>query len=314
MKDIQFALSVGSLYRQRFVGFAYEPSWLAHQLNLLYLPLWLAASITGDSAHERRAGWLTFERLLFFLGTLVLYLTLSRVGIAAFILVLLFYLITRLFFSTRGMENAQRSRFRRLVPLLFLILPAGLLAILWTLTKLDFRMAQLFTINLRGRSDPLLYLAEKLSLATRFVFWEAGLNIFSDHPLTGVGLGKAGYYMPDALSAFALQLVEVRNLLYRSNTLLNIKSIWIRLLAETGIIGFSFFIGWLTVSFADGWKLIRSASSQQKTLGWMACFTLVAFLLEGFSLDTFALPYLWISLGLAGGCGVLADADKAGSA
>ena len=33
----------------------------------------------------------------------------------------------------------------------------------------------------------------------------------------------------------------------------------------------------------------------------MGCFALLAFLLEGFSLDTYALPYLWFSTGLAAG-------------
>ena len=34
---------------------------------------------------------------------------------------------------------------------------------------------------------------------------------------------------------------------------------------------------------------------------WMGCFSLLAFILEGFSLDTFALPYIWFSVGLAVG-------------
>ena len=33
--------SSGVLYRGRATGLAYEPSWLAHQLNMVYLPIWL---------------------------------------------------------------------------------------------------------------------------------------------------------------------------------------------------------------------------------------------------------------------------------
>lgn len=48
--------------------------------------------------------------------------------------------------------------------------------------------------------------------------------------------------------------------------------------------------------------MIRS-SSLIKTIGLMGCFLLpFAFLLEGFSLDTFALPYLWVSMGVGRRC------------
>ena len=43
--DIQAVFSIGTLYRQRPAGFTLEPSWLANQLNMLYLPLWLAATV-----------------------------------------------------------------------------------------------------------------------------------------------------------------------------------------------------------------------------------------------------------------------------
>ena len=39
----------------------------------------------------------------------------------------------------------------------------------------------------------------------------------------------------------------------------------------------------------------------KRTAAWMGCFALLAFILEGFSLDTFALPYIWFSSGLAAG-------------
>jgi hypothetical protein len=35
-----------------------------------------------------------------------------------------------------------------------------------------------------------------------------------------------------------------------------------------------------------------------RTLGWMGVFVILSFLAEGFSVDSFALPYLWFALGL----------------
>lgn len=303
MKSIQYSLSVGSLYRQRFVGFTLEPSWLAHQLNLLFLPFWFAASVSSYSAFPRR-GWLSLERVLFAVGVLVLFLTLSRVGLAAFLLTALFFILCmvhkRITFSMRQVTRPARRRLIRLAAFFGILLAmfAFVLALGWVLSKLDFRMANLFHIQWRGRSDPVLYLAEKLSLAARFVYWDAGLGVFNDFPLLGVGLGHAGFYLPDQLNDYALRLVEVCDLLFRSQTLLNIKSLWIRILAETGIVGFSFFLLWYLQSIIQALHALSQTDPLLRTIGWMGCFTLIAFLLEGFSLDTFALPYLWFSIGI----------------
>ncbi|MBR6088637.1 MAG: O-antigen ligase family protein, partial [Anaerolineaceae bacterium] len=304
MQQIQFAVSVGSLYRQRFVGFTLEPSWLAHQLNLLYLPLWFAASVTGYSAFRFRLRFLTVERVLFAAGMLVLFLTLSRVGLAAFLITAAFAAIVfvrRLIRKLAGTFPEHRQRQITILAFLGVLIVLALAAygILRLLMKLDFRMSELFSIDFIGRSDPLFYLAEKLSLAARFVYWDGGLSIFNKYPLLGVGLGHAGYFLPQSLNNYAYRLIEVRNLLFHSDTLLNIKSLWIRILAESGIIGFSFFFIWHLRSLLGCTLCLGSSNRTRSTAAWMGCFTLLAFLLEGFSLDTFALPYLWFSAGLS---------------
>ena len=306
MKTIQFTLSIGSLYRQRFVGFTLEPSWLAHQLNLLYLPFWFAASVTGYSAFSHRLKFLTVERILFAAGMLVLFLTLSRVGLAAFLTTAAFcalVFVHRVVKKLAGNFPKEKQRFITIALYggILILLTAAAYGILRLLMKLDFRMAGLFDIQFLGRSDPVFYLAEKLSLAARFVYWDGGLSIFNAFPLLGVGTGHAGYYLPSMLNDYAFRLVEVRDLLFHSNTLLNIKSLWIRILAESGIVGFIFFFIWYLRSFLTSALALRSKNILTSTASWMGCFTLLAFLLEGFSLDTYALPYLWFSAGLSAG-------------
>jgi O-antigen ligase len=306
MQQIQFTLSIGSLYRQRFVGFTLEPSWLAHQLNLLYLPFWFAASITGFTAFRFRLKFITVERILFAVGMLVLFLTLSRVGLAAFLITAGFaglVFVSRLIKKFAGSFPVEKRRMITLLAVLGIILLTAVIAyiILRLLMKLDFRMAEIFSIDLEGRSDPFFYLSEKLSLAARFVYWDGGITIFNEHPLFGVGLGHAGYHLPQSLNDYAYRLVEVRSLLYHSNTLLNIKSLWIRILAESGIFGFTFFFVWYLRSLLGDLLHLQEQDTLKCTATWMGCFTLLAFTLEGFSLDTFALPYLWFSTGLAAG-------------
>jgi uncharacterized membrane protein len=93
-------------------------------------------------------------------------------------------------------------------------------------------------------------------------------------------------------------LAEVRNLLYRTSGLLNTKSLWFRLLAETGIIGFAFFLAWLYVLVLSGIKLNQHTSRLLKTVGMAGIMVIIGLTIEGFSIDSFAMPYLWVSTGI----------------
>ena len=90
----------------------------------------------------------------------------------------------------------------------------------------------------------------------------------------------------------------MRRLVYRSHVLLNIKNLWVRLLAETGIIGFSVFICWMIYLFISATQNLNKKNKLISVLAWTGIFVLIALIVEGFSIDSFALPYWWISLGL----------------
>jgi O-antigen ligase len=310
MRSIQEFFSVGPLYRQRTAGFALEPSWLAHQLNMVYLPYWLAATVRRFSVHRKLWG-ISLENLLLVAGVTVLGLTLSRVGLLAFLLTVGYLLIrANLMLADRirtwilhpRNEYMQKHPFQQQLiqtGIFFglLLLYAGILAgVALVLSKVDPRMQKMFSFSFG--QDAILRYADQLAFATRLVYWQAGWNIFNQHPFLGVGLGNAGFYFPQALPAFAWKLVEVHGLAYRGVVLMNIKSIWVRLLAETGIAGFALFCSWM----ATVWFSARSAEVQKNplaaTIGLGGQLMLIAFLLEGFSVDSFALPYLWISAGL----------------
>jgi O-antigen ligase len=74
---------------------------------------------------------------------------------------------------------------------------------------------------------------------------------------------------------------------------MNIKSFWIRLLAETGIVGFVFFVSWYATLARAGFSAWSSSDPLLRMLGLAGLFMLVGFLAEGFSVDSYALPYLW---------------------
>ena len=164
-------------------------------------------------------------------------------------------------------------------------------------SKVDPRMANLFNFEY-GVDNPLLRYAEKLTFASRLVYWEAGWNVFNDYPWTGVGLGNAGFFFYDRLPPYAWKLEEIRELVYHSTEILNTKSLWVRLLSETGIIGFSFYACWLVVNWFTAKVMLQSRKKLFLMFAYFGIFVVLGMLIEGFSIDTFALPYYWISLGL----------------
>ena len=85
-----------------------------------------------------------------------------------------------------------------------------------------------------------------------------------------------------------------------------------RLLAETGIIGFSFFVSWLVLHWRDANQLEKEGSSTLlKSMGFIGKLVVIAFIFEGISLDTFALPYYWIALGLVAASSIIAGQTSA---
>jgi hypothetical protein len=117
-------------------------------------------------------------------------------------------------------------------------------------------------------------------------------------------LGNAGFYFPDKMPSFGWELVEINNMFYRWPALPNIKSLWVRIPAETGLVGFGLFLGWFYLLWQSA-RLARSSADPGdkdhpllNTLGWAGSFAWIAFLIEGFSIDSLALPYFWFAMAL----------------
>ena len=306
MFSIQGALSARVLYRQRATGFALEPSWLAHQLNMLYLPFWISASVTGYSSHSFRLRKISFENILLIGGVLALGLTLSRVGFAAF-LIMAALAFTRMhprlvstiqnWVSMKWKTGTTPDR-KTISNLMFIVYALILALVIFIFYKIDPRMASLFKFSF-DQDNPLLRYFNQLKFGDRVVYWLTGWNIFNQFPILGVGLGNAGFYFPENIPAYGWSLLEVRRLLYRSHLLLNVKSLWFRLLAETGIVGTSLFIGWVISLISCLIEKYRSLNQREKMMGFAGLLVIVGMAFEGLSIDSFAMPYWWVSLGLA---------------
>lgn len=306
MFDFQGALSARVLYRQRATGFALEPSWLAHQLNMFYLPFWISATVTGYSSHSLRLKKISIENILLIGGAISLGLTLSRVGFAAF-LCMGALTFTRIHpklvsFIHNWLTSKQKTRIkpdRKTISIGMIISYAFLTVLLvFVYYRIDPRMATLFKFSFEQDNSLLRYF-NQLKFGDRVVYWLTGWNIFNEFPIFGVGLGNAGFYFPQNIPAYGWSLLEVRRLLYRSHLLLNVKSLWFRLLAETGIIGFSLFTGWIISLISSMVDKYRSVNRLERMMGFAGLLVAVGMIFEGLSIDSFAMPYWWVSLGLA---------------
>lgn len=302
----------GNLYPGRATGLAYEPSWLAHQLNLLFLPYWLAATVQRSSAMRfRLLRRISLENILLLGGVLVLYLSLSRVGWLSFLACLAYLILlanvrlvhwARARFQPHLQSSAARRALLRLLPALLsiglVIAYLGLgIGSAYLLSKVDFRMARLFDPALLEQGG-LLEIANQLVFAERVVFWQTGLEVFNKFPILGVGPGNVGYFFPTDMPAFGWALHEVSLILHELDSLPNAKSMWVRILAENGIVGLSVFAGWLFLQWTYARQIKHlTADPFLRTMEMMTALVVVALIVEGFSVDTYALPYFWLALG-----------------
>lgn len=323
MEHIQNFMDLKGFYPTRVSGFAYEPSWYGHQLNMLYLPIWLAASLQGYSAHRLRLLKISLENILLVVGIGTLFLSFSRVGWLALGLVLAYVLIRAALWLGGRLHRWILAHLRLHAASRWLVSTAVSIALVVTFLG-AFGTGFYEVVRFGGRYDPRLQkifapdifeggiyrAANNLSFAERLVFWASGWGVFNDHALLGVGLGNAGYYFPTKMPIFGWSLVEVRTDIFLVTTLPNTKSLWTRLLAETGLLGFTCWLAWLYMLW-QATRFIRTSKDKMlRSIGLAGMLALVALLVEGFSIDSFALPYIWVVMGIVSAASLVRQQEQ----
>lgn len=296
----------GLVKNKRISGFAFEPSWLAAQLSMLYLP-WLMGLVIEKagirlpqgSFWEKMKYWL--EPILLVVSLAILVMTYSRSGL---FVVVVAGLVTLLFsggplfgvIRTWWVDDFRSAPWLRfgLAGLLaavvlgggFLLADKGYIASFWE----------------SDASDLWDYLVD-VSLGPRMAYAVAATQAFDINPFTGVGLGASGFHiygnLPDDV---LINVPEISRALSPASTQFpNPKNLYMRLLVETGMLGTVLFVlFWLNL-FADALELRSRPGREPRALAAMAIFTLVAVALQAASQDSFAMPELWLNLGVLAG-------------
>ncbi len=318
LREIQELFSVRGLVRNRRVsGFAFEPSWLAGQLAVLYLPWLVAQVLTSDyrqwlkSSLAGRLRLLAAPLLLFgALGTLLA--TYSRTGL---VMVAVAMVVTVLVAGRgllrsawgwflagfrQGVEKGSLAQMRAAAARVFLVIiimsvfsGAGIF-----LASRNY-ISSLWTSDL---SDVWKYLSNA-SMGPRVGYVVGAMSAFNANPLTGVGLGASGFWIyqniPNELLMGEPEIAEA--LAPNSGLFPNPKNLYARLLAETGLAGLALFMAFWLGILADGLVAVRRSSQSMRFLGAAAVFTLVALGFYTISVDSFAMPELWLNLGILAG-------------
>jgi O-antigen ligase len=296
----QLAFSMRELVRtNRISGFAYEPAWLAGQLATTFIPFLFAAVLTNFRL--TRLKWL--EPALLALSSLVLLATYSRGGLLTAIAAagLTFLFLGR--DVIRAMWNWFFNGFRgRALDVLFRVgMIAAVLgvlagAFLFLSHKNFFR--RLWQTDAQSLSQYIV----SINAGARGAYSTGALAAFEQYPITGVGLGASGFYIYKNLPDWALTTVpEIAKQLSPENRLYpNPKNLYVRLLAETGLIGFFLFLAFQLHILGDMLNLLRC----NERFAWArfaavaGVFAWLAITFYNFTQDSLTTPNIWLVPGI----------------
>jgi O-antigen ligase len=306
----QLAFSMRELVRtNRISGLAYEPAWLAGQIVTMYLPILFAALLTKTRLTSAR--WL--ESVLLALSILLLLATYSRGGILIGVGVsgLVFLLVGR--DHLRAAWAWYFSGFRRgwLLRVGLIVLVVGVIAgtVAFLGQKNYFR--RLWETSADSLSE---YLVD-INVGGRSAYATGAMAAFEEHPLSGVGLGASGFWIYGNLPDWTLTTVPeiAKQLNPESRLFPNPKNLYVRLLAETGLVGFVFFAIFLFSVLADSLTLYRRGSFL-RFLGIAGLFAWLAIALYNVTQDSLATPNIWLIPGMLAGISIDAsNAEDGGS-
>lgn len=283
----------------RISGMAYEPSWLAGQIATLYFPWLLAAILTGIRIQKPR--WV--EPCLLAAAIALALASYSRGGILTLTAaaVLTFILAGRA--ELRAVRDWFVSGFARArelaVRLVILAIAAAAVIGAGLVLGQKGYISRLWDSPVADLSDFLV----QNSAGARGAYVASAMRIYEEHPWTGVGIGASGLYMYARLPDWALTTVPeiARQLSPESALYPNPKNLYVRLLAEAGLLGLVLYLAFQLSLLGDTLQALRSGPAIWRYLGVAALCTWLALAFYNVTQDSFATPNLWINLGILAG-------------
>jgi O-antigen ligase len=296
---LQAFISTRKLFTTRVSGMTYEPNWFAEQISFLLVPWLLASILSGVSAFRQRWRFITVEWFLFAWAVVILAFTFSRAGIA--ILFLVAFAGFLFFRSHRNPGIGGRKLWLKRVLEAGAVLLVLLVFIYIASVKNPF-FARIWNYWTEFKQTSLEDYFEYLGFGARFRYGEAAYHTFESHPFLGVGLGNYAFYFPEmmpdeplAASPELLRLVVPEG---NRERLITPKNFYLRLLAETGLVGLAAFLAFLAALLGCAMWLWLSPHKEQNYWGRAGLLGWIAFIVSAMSFDSFAIPNMWVVFGL----------------
>ena len=320
-----FVVETGFFFRwtNRLSAMTYEPSWFTYLMTILYFPLWLSASLTRNSSIKLKIGGVILEDGLLILALLEFLLSAPRISLVSLGTMAVFVAlplhtrlvtgITQVIDKARKMNissaHPNNRRWLRLSISICLLLgyAGSITSAGYILVKRDDRMQRIFQNTPAPKDIAGLFTLDeaswlrvglRLAFFERVNYWFFGLHVFERYPWLGVGLGNAGFFYQEALPAVGWESYETRGIMFSAGSIPNVKNLWIRLLAESGFAGFAAYCFWLYILWRSTSGLRQSSQPVLHQVALLGQLSLVAMIAEGFSIDSFAMPYVWVVAGL----------------
>jgi hypothetical protein len=151
-------------------------------------------------------------------------------------------------------------------------------------------------------ADNLTQYLVQINAGARSAYASGALAAFDEYPLTGVGLGASGFWIYQNLPDWSLTTVPeiARQLDPTSKLYPNPKNLYVRLLSETGLVGFVLFFVLLFSMAADALDLLQRGSFW-RFAGMAGFFAWLAIALYNGTQDSFATPNIWLLPGILAG-------------
>ena len=307
MNDLQQFVSTRRLIQNRISGMTYEPNWFAEQITCLLLPWLLASVLTGFTVFKWRRGRLTIELLLLLWSVVLLPLTYSRAGVLNLVVMaFLSVFVFRIFHEHPEIyRSATRHDKFKLVSrrfgeaLIALVLVGG---VIYTAGLKNEFFGRLWGYWIEKEKPTLSGYIKYLGFGARISYGDAAYNTFEEYPLLGVGLGNYAFYfnemLPDRPLALTPEVLRIVTPEDGRDRLITAKNLFLRLLAETGIVGTLAFVAFFAAILGCALYLWLARDREFKFWGIAGMLGVTAFLLSSFSFDSFSLPNMWVMFGL----------------
>lgn len=144
-------------------------------------------------------------------------------------------------------------------------------------------------------------LTTSVSNKSRFGMQYANFQVFKEHPFIGVGFGQQAYYSRYHYPEWATKDNYEFELFYLNEENSSFPpgyNIYIRILAEMGVIGFIIFVLLLLQIFFEIRKLNGSPDKEYKILGLILMVSFVGYIVNWLQVDTFRVTGFWVILAL----------------